>query len=176
MQYDQEPSCECGRVVKGCVSGHGRWVCPVGVSISKIFKKLKIYKNHIVRCMSHVSMVDMTSVSAGVAMGVSIFIRKSKIKPSQKSQSRIVCQMSYWWVCQLCVNFLLETQKSQKSQKCVTWQHLEALSCLVFIHFWFVYLLVDVYQSACLCVCHRESQYCCHINVICHLNLPEGPQ
>ena len=41
MEDDQEPSCECGRVVKGCVSGRGRWVCHVGVSIlinSKVLK------------------------------------------------------------------------------------------------------------------------------------------
>ena len=30
MEDDQEPSCECGRVVKGCVSGRGRWGCHVG--------------------------------------------------------------------------------------------------------------------------------------------------
>ena len=33
MEDEKEPSCQCGRGVKGCVSGHGRWVCCVHLPI-----------------------------------------------------------------------------------------------------------------------------------------------
>ena len=57
-------------VAGGCVM----WECHVGVSIFKIFKKLKIHKNHI-------ALAGMTGVLAEVAVGVS--------------------GGCVWWVCQL---------------------------------------------------------------------------
>jgi len=115
----------------GMAGGFVLWVCQfLKFSKNSKFIKITLY----VTCLN--GGYDKC-VSRGGSGCVNLKKINQKIKPSQKSQSRIVCQMSYWWVCQLCVNFLLETQKSQKSQKCVTWQHREALSCLVFIYFLF---------------------------------------
>jgi len=111
MEDDQEPSCDCGTGVKGCV----------GVSCG--FKKSKNSKNLIV---CHVSLEGMAGVSVGVAGGC-VFKFFSKISKSQKLTLYVRCLIDR--LCDLCVS-ISNILKIQKFEKCIAWQQLEARSCL----------------------------------------------